>query len=378
MTEINYPIVLKSKLINKILSWIAFISLNIYIFYSIFILEKISAFWIIDYLIGEALFFYWLLMFNTKIIIYKDYFIINKLFLNRKIYLNNINKINYNMFFGYIELKDEKKVYADPDLIEAINNKNFKVKDKKELYKIKSKVSNILFIITLLSIILPFIISYIISLIFNIFGFYYHLCISITFFIFAFICFLSILLGIDYYLKYNVHSVKNIVLGIIMLPITIIMAIIFTPKNSLIDYEYINEVENIIKFNLPDAGIAETNSVASDYYNLDNWQTDSEREYPYVSVYFKTKSEIAMLSKEIKESNLWINNTESYFKELGINNGKFKYSSNKYYLLYYDELGKYNIVPEENGEYSIYFLTYDINYPNHLTISRIIYKKSFN
>lgn len=173
--------------------------------------------------------------------------------------------------------------------------------------------------------------------------------------VFSIIPILSFSLGI-YYRKNGYLCKKNIIGGIIMTVIMVMASLTgfftyFNVKDSFFDdYSYVNDLEDIIKFELPDTGDIFTDKGFN--FNKDGYKLISSSE-----ITFSDKEEIKKFNDSIKNSDIWVSNNSSYLKML---EPVFFVSDSDYYMVYIKDLNIYNMAPSNSGSYYTYYLEYDI------------------
>lgn len=170
----------------------------------------------------------------------------------------------------------------------------------------------------------------------------------------------SLILGIIYKKK-GFKATKNIVVGIIFSVSLIIygsFTFIFSDFYSH-DFSYVNQVETLIDFDLPDNG----NITTEDW--TDGTQTGTSANtvyYQYFSdITFTDEGEIAKLNKEIMNSELWLTSVRtslmglvpSIYSDLPVS------SEYDHFMLYNISLKTYNVIPERAGSYQYLFIAYN-------------------
>lgn len=164
---------------------------------------------------------------------------------------------------------------------------------------------------------------------------------------------LSLILGIIYHGK-GIKCVKNIVIGIIMSGFILLISsisLISDTFNFQKDYSEINVYKDIIGIELPKE--AKYTSIKWDQSYLKNHISSTAK--------FKDKDESEIFYSNIKNSNNWImmDNVSTILNNF-IPDSMICYSKNKcYYSVYIDELGSYNTIPNETGDYHVKALMYD-------------------
>lgn len=176
----------------------------------------------------------------------------------------------------------------------------------------------------------------------------------------------SIILGKKYRRKGYLCK-KNIVGGIIITILLLMYGIL--PFGSIDnDYSYIDKLEKIINFELPNSGIISL----EDYSNV-----IIEPSFELISkgyVTFKDEKEIKNFEESISLSTIWKNKNSSYMQMQEPNNIVVQLSGKIYYLLYNKDENTYNTIPTKEGKYEMYFLMYDMDENKMYTLN---YKYKF-
>ena len=167
-------------------------------------------------------------------------------------------------------------------------------------------------------------------------------------FLFLPIPILSIILGIRYKNAGYKGCTKNIVAGCIVAFILIMCGVFVFDDTNEIEYTSIYNFRNIISLDLPDDGWACSHN---------NWESYNEDidNYDFYEFYFH-KEDASFFENQIKNNNNWINkeNMNTSIKEFI----PALITSNYYATLYNVNLSEYNIIPNTDGKYEIYFMIY--------------------
>lgn len=170
----------------------------------------------------------------------------------------------------------------------------------------------------------------------------------------------SLILGIVYKKK-GLKTTKNIVVGIIFTVLLFIygsFTFIFSGMYSH-DFSYVNRIESLIDFDLPDKGDITTQ-------NWDNGpQTGTQAEtvhYFYTSdITFTDKDEIAKFNALISQNELWLTYVSTPL--LGAVPLMYSYLPSSaqydYFMIYNVDLKTYNTIPESSGTYKFIFTAYN-------------------
>lgn len=155
--------------------------------------------------------------------------------------------------------------------------------------------------------------------------------------------------------KNALKGMKNIVVGAIMGGLLIVYSsfpLIFGSHISH-DYKYVDDLEEIIDFELPDKGLITTQ-------NFTNTSSIDSAATEYMSdVSFSEDEEIVAFENRLKSSRLWTNNVDT--KNIGMLStiASFFISNYNHFMIYNVDLDIYNQLPASSGTYHMFFLAYD-------------------
>lgn len=293
---------------------------------------------------------------------------------NLKVKYKDIQKIietndNFYLFINQYQVIVVQKLNCSENLSLFIRKINDKIYQNKVNNNKSFKSKNIIKIILLILFILN-----IISIYLGIFTWQYivkekniPLFLSyrylFTFWIWLPFPILSIILGNKY--KKIVKCKKNIISGWIVLIIFILLGLIGVLNiTNEVAYEEIFKYENIIDVDIPNKGI----------YVRDDITVDNEKLIKnYVK--FKNKNEILKFENSLKKSENWNlkQNINSTLRILIPNDMVCELGSECYYLIYIEEVDKYNTLPDEKGSYHVYTMMYNFK-TTSLQIDDYIYK----
>lgn len=162
----------------------------------------------------------------------------------------------------------------------------------------------------------------------------------------------SLVLGIIFKRK-GFKCTKNIVVGIIF---TLLICLSAFTGDFLVENEIDNtdtaiiRAEDIIGIELPDA-----ETINTLYWTEEEQFND--REYIYSSTDLWLEDSLAVeFEKEISASDKWISDVPTAL--LGLDSSISESDMYDYVLFYNVDTGEFNIVPEESGTYSFYFIGY--------------------
>ncbi len=170
----------------------------------------------------------------------------------------------------------------------------------------------------------------------------------------------SLILGIIYKEK-GFKATKNIVVGIIFSASLVIygsFTFIFSDLYSH-DFTYVNRVEEMIDFDLPDNGDITTEDWT------DGTQTGTQAnvvKYLYMSdIMFTEEGEVAKLNAEISDSELWLTYVSTSLMGLvpSIYSDLAASSEYDYFMIYNARMKSYNTIPESSGKYRYLLIAYN-------------------
>ncbi len=174
---------------------------------------------------------------------------------------------------------------------------------------------------------------------------------------------LSIVLGYKYK-RAGFKCTKNIVGGYIIGFFLLIYGCLWMFPTPSRDYEEIDKYRSIIDAKLPTNGELE----------IQEWNTyfdEDKTNYVTINAYYE-KEDVSNLVNSIKNNNHWILSKEIKSKlKIFIPSTLYRIG-NYYYSIYNKTTNQYNEVPEEEGNYEIYMMRYDIN-NKQLTIHKFEY-----
>ena len=168
----------------------------------------------------------------------------------------------------------------------------------------------------------------------------------------------SIIMGVRYR-KRGYSCKKNIIGGSIMFFILIMFSLIgFTTYYGVkdkysTDYLYVDNLEEVIKFEIPDDGDVVTDKTFN--YDFGDYTIIS-----IATVNFNDDKEILEFNDSIKNSEIWVGNNSSYMKMLEPSHFVNDDKDNMYYMVYMRDVGLYNRAPNVTGNYHTYYLEYDM------------------
>lgn len=176
----------------------------------------------------------------------------------------------------------------------------------------------------------------------------------------------SIILGIKYRRKGYLCK-KNIVGGIIITILLLMYGIL--PFGSIDnDYSYVDKLEKIINFELPNTGTISLEDY-SDVIISPSFELISKG---YIT--FTDEKEIKIFEESISLSTIWKNKNTSYMQMQEPNSIIVQLSGKIYYLLFNKDENTYNTVPTKEGKYEMYFIMYDMDENKMYTLN---YKYKF-
>jgi len=186
------------------------------------------------------------------------------------------------------------------------------------------------------------------------------------FLLFMPISILSIILGIKYRRKGYLCN-KNIVGGIIITILLLMYGILpFSSVDN--DYSYVDKLEKIINFELPNSG-----TISLEDYSDVNISSQFELiSKGYIT--FTDEKEIKIFEESISSSTIWKNKNSSYMQMQEPSSIIVQLSGKIYYLLFNKDENTYNTVPTKEGNYEMYFIMYDMDENKMYTLN---YKYKF-
>lgn len=327
----------------------------------------------------------YLLIYNYEVSFYKMHLVKNYYGCELWLDYDKIQSIFETKYIFIIKSIDNRVIYLlkkdlneeHKDFIRNINKNNYKKIEKKkefmeEVYnpsclKAFSKAFKILFVMTLISFILPNIIFLIYNSISNIpmdflldkLEDWYDVC--------AYLSIISIILGIKYFKDIKFAKV-NLISSIAFFIILFTIVMLFVPLTKDIDYKNVKKYEDILNIRLPKTG---------EYFQYDELETEkNEKDFLIIEGYYKDLKDKEKVELNINEGNNWITYKKAK-KELGqflIDNLKNKTCNDCYVLVYNKKTGEYNNRKVNKETDSILVAFYNKE-ENHLFINEYNFKE---
>ena len=167
---------------------------------------------------------------------------------------------------------------------------------------------------------------------------------------------LSIILGL-LSKKHGLKGTRNIVIGAIMGGLLLIYSLFPLIFGSMIshDYEYVNNIESIIQFELPNAGKITTQDWTG------GTSTDGTIPKFDSDILFTEVSEINQFEDTIESSSFWTEGVPVQNVGMLTAMANAQRSNYDYFMIYNIELESYNTLPNESGIYDMIFIGYSLD-----------------